>query len=142
MNIITVPNPILNEVSDFVTNFDDELKNLIVKMRTIVRRLNAFGIAAPQLGVLRRVLLCREKVYVNPVILSWSPDKIWGQEACLSVPNVVKSIRRSRVITGRAQTEKGNWFNFRLTGQDARIFQHELDHLNGILIINHAKSCE
>jgi len=147
--------PVLRTVCDAVTKFDGDLKNLVEDLRDTMTNKNEYGqigigIAAPQIGVTKRVMLVtfgvREKgkkskivVMVNPEIVSMSDDLVTMEEGCLSLPNQFGNVRRPSKVVAKWQTVDGNWSEKKLSGWDARIFLHELDHLNGVLFIDRMK---
>lgn len=134
--ILTDGNPTLNKKSREVTSFDERLAMLIDDMKETVVEENGVGLAAPQVGVLRRVVvvdLGDEIVeLVNPRILEQSGEQD-GLEGCLSVPGRFGFVKRPNVVKLEAQDRHGDWFEYE--GEDfiARCFCHELEHLDGHL---------
>lgn len=139
-NIVTIENPLLREKSREVTQFDDRLSVLLDDMIETMFAADGVGIAAPQVGVLRRVcVVCTdgEKIYelVNPVITKASGTQT-GPEGCLSVPGRRGTVKRPRRITVEAFDRKGNKCKYVVDGFLAVAFCHEIDHLDGTLYID------
>jgi peptide deformylase len=147
--IVKYGDPILERVSDHVTNFDTpELHQFIEDMFESMYAAKGVGLAAPQVGVGQQltVIDCsggegepQKILLINPQIISKSGKQV-GEEGCLSIPGFREDVRRAKICTVRAQDVKGEWFE--LTGEDllARAMQHEIDHLNGKLFINHVSA--
>ncbi len=141
--IITLGNDLLREKAREVTEFDDKLGVLIDDMVETMFKANGVGLAAPQIGVLKRVaVVCvdGEKVYelVNPVIVKKVGEQI-GPEGCLSVPGMQADVRRPRKIVVEAQDRTGQLWQYKLEGFIAVAFCHEIDHLDGVLYIDKAE---
>ncbi len=141
-NILTSEDKTLRKKSREVTSFDPRLHTLIDDMRETLKRANGVGLAAPQVGVLRRVVLVLEldeegkekQIYemINPVILESSGEQ-YGTEGCLSVPGVYGYVTRPMKVKVRAQDRFGNYYEAEGEGLTARAFCHEIDHLDGHL---------
>jgi peptide deformylase len=142
-------NPILERPADPVTEFDTpELHTLIDDMFETMRAAHGVGLAAPQIDIGKRITVIDVSgaedddaepspiVLINPEVIL-KEGKQTGEEGCLSIPGFREPVSRARKATVRARNAKGEWFE--MTGEDllARAFQHEIDHLNGILFINH-----
>lgn len=127
------------DASDFST---DELHGLIRRLRSLVEREHGYGLSAVQIGFPARVFVlginAGAGVFCNPAIVSHGRDAEMEVEACLSFPGYMRPIRRWRVITASWQDETGRSHRERLSGIRARAFQHELDHLDGITILDDA----
>ncbi|HET8548549.1 MAG TPA: peptide deformylase [Bryobacteraceae bacterium] len=144
--IVKYGDPVLETPADTVTEFDTpELHELLDDMFESMYAARGVGLAAPQIGIGRRIAVIdtstgerpEEKlVLINPEIIRVEGNQV-GEEGCLSVPGFREQVRRGHRVTVRAQDAKGEWFE--QTGEDllARAFQHETDHLNGVLYINH-----
>ncbi|MEG0765440.1 MAG: peptide deformylase [Pseudoflavonifractor sp.] len=136
--ILTQGDPTLNKVAHSVTVFDDRLADLLEDLRETLTEACGLGLAAPQIGILRRVVVIfREDEeepleLVNPSILSTEGEQD-GLEGCLSVPGYWGMVKRPKKAKLRAQDRHGKWFE--IEGEDmlARCFCHELDHLDGHL---------
>lgn len=146
-NILQQGDPSLEKTSREVTNFDDRLHTLIDDMRDTMDEANGVGLAAPQVGVLRRVALVAdiqesedgeftEEIIelINPVILE-SDGEQEGLEGCLSIPGVQGIVTRPNRVKVRAQDRSGDTFEIEHTGFTARVICHELDHLDGKLYV-------
>ena len=135
-NILVEGEPTLNKVSRPVTKFDARLHELIDDMIETLRDANGAGLAAPQVGVLRRVVVVDTGdgvlELVNPEILETSGEQT-GMEGCLSVPGKYGIVTRPAVVKVRAQDRDGNWYEAEGEEIVARAFCHELDHLDGHL---------
>lgn len=136
--IITEGDPVLAKVCHPVTNFDNRLAELLDDMRETLAVANGVGLAAPQVGILRRVVLVLDTEtdelleLVNPEIVECSGEQE-GLEGCLSVPGKWGYVTRPDYVKVKAQDRSGNWFEAEGTGLTARCFCHELDHLDGHL---------
>ena len=138
-NIVKNGDPILRKVCRSVLNFDDKLATLLDDMVETMNYAEGVGLAAPQVGILRRI--CVIDVgdgpieLVNPAIIKQEGEQI-GSEGCLSVPGQSGTVKRPMKVTVKAQDRNGN--TFEITGEVllARAFCHEFDHLNGILYID------
>jgi peptide deformylase len=120
-----------------------EIQSLLPQMIETMHKENGIGLAAPQIGKSIRLAVAEvnKKVYyfINPEITSSSQEKILFEEGCLSLPNEFFPIIRSEKISLKYQNEKGLPKKLRATGLLAIVIQHEIDHLDGILIINRYK---
>ena len=143
-NIVKEGDPILTKKCRPVTEFNDRLHQLLDDMRQTLLEADGVGLAAPQVGVLRRVVVVldinreTENVdeqiieLVNPEIIASSGEQ-YGTEGCLSVPGIYCFVTRPEEVTVRAQDRFGKTFEVTGTGLTARCFCHELDHLEGHL---------
>ncbi|MCS6906355.1 MAG: peptide deformylase [Anaerolineales bacterium] len=146
--IVTHPNPILRRKAHRVEKFDQGLQSLIEDMIETMRAAPGVGLAAPQVGVPLRLIVIEygedensdapPKLYVmaNPEILRASSETELGVEGCLSIPGFVGEVERAAEILVRGQNRFGKPTKVKAKGWLARIFQHEIDHLNGILFID------
>ena len=129
--------PVLKQKAKKVHRFDESVQNLIDDLVETVHAANGAGLAAPQIGVSLRaiVTLVDEKlqVVVNPEIVEESEEEIESDEGCLSLPGWYGPVRRKERVTVRGQNRKGKPIKIKAEGWEARAFQHEVDHLNGIL---------
>ena len=134
--ILTVEEPCLHKVCRPVEKFDGKLHKLLDDMKETLLDANGAGLAAPQVGILRRVVvvdLGEEMLeLVNPELLETSGEQE-GAEGCLSVPGKYGLVKRPNVAKVRAQDRDGNWFEVEGEELIARCFCHELDHLDGIV---------
>ncbi len=132
----------LSKISKPVTTFDSRLELLIKDMKDTLTDADGLGLAAPQIGVLRRVIVIVDGdteqlvALINPEITNAS-GKQNANEGCLSVPGVWGKTERPAEVTVKAQDSKGEWFEITRTGITAVCLCHEIDHLNGILFREH-----
>ncbi len=134
-------NPLLRAETKKVDSFGKSLQALIQDLFDTVHAAEGAGLAAPQIGISERVTVARIGEtfvpLVNPEIV-WKSDRtVLGEEGCLSLPNVWLQIPRSTEIVLRYQDEKGKEQERKLEGFDARVVQHEVDHLFGKLIVDY-----
>ena len=143
--IVKLGDPVLEKAAATVTAFDDDLKKLLEDMFESMYAAKGVGLAAPQIGISKRIAVVdvtfkenpRAKlVLINPEIIG-KEGKQRGSEGCLSIPEFREDVSRAKVVTVRAQDANGKLFEH--TGEDllARAFLHETDHLNGKLYISH-----
>jgi peptide deformylase len=140
LKIVIYPDPRLRKVSKAVKEFSVELAELSKKMLEMMRQNKGVGLAAPQVGKNIRMFVMNhtgepgdDRVYVNPV-LSDADGEETGEEGCLSIPEVKVDVLRAKTLRMNAQDLAGKPFEETQTGYPARVWQHELDHLNGTLI--------
>jgi peptide deformylase len=134
--------PVLRAEALPVERFDDALKAEIERMGELMHDALGVGLAATQLGVLHRVLVYRAyaddplRALVNPV-LEWQSEELEAtEEGCLSLPGVHVEVERPVQVRVRAQDETGQELEIEAEGLEARVIQHEIDHLNGVLILD------
>ena len=149
--VITVPNDVLRQKSHKVKVFDKDLSILIDDMIETMQDAPGVGLAAPQINILQQIIIVEfgdeddpevpAKLYavVNPEIIYASEEKAFGAEGCLSVPGIMGNVERSLSIAVRGQNRKGKKVKYKLDGWVARIFQHEINHLEGILFTDLAE---
>jgi peptide deformylase len=136
------PDPALRMKAHEVDGFDADLARLVEQLQHLLADANGLGLAATQLGVLRRVFVLRPdpeqegQVLVNPRLVDTSEERVSDDEGCLSLQGVVIPVERHERVTVEAQDSKGNDVRLELEGLPARVAQHELDHLDGILILD------
>ena len=134
-NIVTVGDPILGKKARTVTKFDDKLAQLLDDMFETMHHANGVGLAGPQVGILRRVVVVDtgddEIELVNPEIVSVSEETQTGMEGCLSLPGKYGIVTRPMQATVRAQDRFGDWYEYDGEELLARAFLHEIDHLDG-----------
>lgn len=143
--IVTIPEQVLRKKARKVTDFGSELQTLIDDMVETMRDAPGVGLAAPQVASPLRVIVVEfgdeeneeipPKLYtmVNPEIVRVSEEKVVGTEGCLSIPGFVGDVERLDQITIKGQNRYGKPMRVKANGWLARIFQHEIDHLNGVL---------
>lgn len=141
--VLGADNPILRKKSVPVKNIDKKLVKYIKEMRVAMDKAKGVGLAAPQVGNNIRLALVTigKKVVaiINPEIVDHSDAVELGEEGCLSLPGVWGKVNRYKEITLKYQDEKGHEIVMKLKGFDARVVQHEIDHLDGILFIDYLK---
>ena len=134
--ILTDKDPALHKVCRPVEKFDWRLHRLLDDMRDTLAEANGVGLAAPQVGILRRVVIVDtgEEILelVNPEMLEVSGEQE-GPEGCLSVPGKYGLVKRPYIAKVRAQDRDGQWYEYEGEELIARCFCHELDHLDGII---------
>ena len=146
LKIIIAPDPRLLEVSKPVKEVNNDIKNLLEDMLQVMYRSNGIGLAAPQVGILKRLVVmdCSDKntkkeplKFVNPEILNLSSDKSEFEEGCLSLPTQYAKVERPSNIEVEYKDENGNKYRKSFSGIEATCLQHEIDHLNGKLFVDH-----
>jgi peptide deformylase len=124
-----------------VEGFDDELRKLVERMTALMQDANGVGLAANQVGVLRRVLVMQPSeeepfALINPTVAASSSDVELDDEGCLSLQGVTVPVERTTTITVQGKDEYGKDVSIEFEGLAARVVQHELDHLDGVLILD------
>lgn len=136
------PDSVLREVCDPVERFDSELSDLLDAMLRLMRANNGIGLAGPQVGITRRLFVCeiqgRSLCLVNPKILE-GDGKADLVEGCLSLPDVQVDVTRNREIQLTAYDPSGRQKQLKASALWARVIQHEIDHLDGVLICDHGE---
>ena len=132
--------PVLKMRANEVEAFDGDLAALVERMKALMQDANGVGLAANQVGVLRRVLVMHPGeeepiVLVNPVVRESSDELCTDDEGCLSLQGVTVPVERRLHLTVEAVDENGKEVSYELEGLGARVLQHELDHLDGVLIL-------
>lgn len=142
MKILTYPHPLLRKKTQEIQVIDQKIQNLALKMQKIMIKNKGIGLAANQIGkLLKIVVLLGDKgpiILINPEITKKSLRKEMAEEGCLSLPEIFCLVKRSKKIQLKALNLKGEELILTLGGLLARAAQHEVDHLNGILIIDKA----
>ena len=143
LHVLTNPNDKLREISEEVDVSvikDDEIQELIEDMIETMHLENGVGIAAPQVGIHRRIIIADigkgPVAFVNPKIVSKSLKKNKSEEGCLSVPGVFGIVKRHKKVKVKALDREGKEVIIKADHLAAIIFQHEIDHLDGILFID------
>ena len=150
-NLIKLPHPTLRRKAHKIVEFNADLQRLIEDMIETMRDEPGVGLAAPQVNISQRLIVVeypeddtissvKPKVFVlaNPELTRLSDESVKGIEGCLSVPNLFGEVERSQSVTVRGQNQHGKNVTIKANGWLARIFQHEIDHLNGILFVDRA----
>ena len=156
--IVTLPEPILRRKARPVSTFDKNLQTLIDDMIETMREAPGVGLAAPQVGISDRLIVVeyadppeeededaepkeiKPKLYVmlNPEIVKTSEEKVLGVEGCLSIPGLVGEVERFQMIQVKGLNRHGRPMKVKAEGWLARIFQHEIDHVNGVVFPDRA----
>jgi peptide deformylase len=143
LKIVKYPEPVLSQPGEPVTEFNDELRKLVADMYETTYANQGIGLAAPQVGVSKRVTVIdlsmgkdpkQKIVLINPEIIS-QDGRVYEEEGCLSFPDIREKVVRAAKVTVRAQDVNGKWFE--MDGEEllSRCMQHEIDHLDGMLFI-------
>lgn len=140
LTIIRYPDPRLKKASDAVSTFDQGLRDLATKMFELMRAAKGVGLAAPQVGINKRLFVMNhtgepgdDRVYVNPVLTAISGETE-AEEGCLSLPDIHINVVRPDKVRIDAQDLEGNPVTLEREGFEARVWQHETDHLLGIML--------
>lgn len=148
--IVLTPDPVLRRKARKVTAFDKDFQTLVDDMIETLREAPGVGLAAPQVGISERLIVIEygddedesapKKLYVvaNPEIVQPSEEKVEGVEACLSIPRLMGEVDRHEQIVVKGLNRQGKPIKIKAQGWLARIFQHEIDHLEGILYTDRA----
>lgn len=140
--IVSYPDPVLRKKAKPVARVSPEIQELIEHMMSSMHNAYGVGLAAPQVGVSLRIVIIEPidqpaRVLINPQILEREGEQI-GLEGCLSIPALYGDVKRADKITVRALNRRGKPVLLHLEGMAARIAQHEVDHLDGVLFIDRA----
>lgn len=140
LNIIIYPDPVLAKKTDDVHSITLGVKELISQMVFTMQENDGIGLAAPQVSISKRIIVIQDgedtKTYINPRIVRKSREKQTDEEGCLSLPGIFVDVSRPSSVEVAVQTPEGKSLRITAEGLTARIFQHEIDHLCGKLIIN------
>jgi len=138
-------NPILRKKAEPVLRITKEIRDLVDFMITELKKEKGIGLAAPQVGKSIRLFICKEEhntdkiyVFINPIIKKESKETNIIEEGCLSLPGLVGIVERPETIIIESKNLFGKRVKMKLTNMFARVFQHEFDHLEGILYIDRA----
>lgn len=138
LDIYTIGADVLRKNAEPIEKFDEELAGLVAKMFETMKLGKGVGLAAPQVGLAQRLFVVQiegdtPRVFINPEIVQTSLELESFEEGCLSIPGVYADLDRPSGIKVQAWNERGRRFVLEAEGFLARVIQHELDHLNGIL---------
>ncbi|KAF5479618.1 hypothetical protein F2P56_000424 [Juglans regia] len=145
LKIVEYPDPVLRAKNKRIDSFDDNLKKLVDEMFDVMYKTDGIGLAAPQVGINVRLMVFNpvgergegeEIVLVNPRVNKYSKKVVLFNEACLSFPGIFADVKRPESVKIDAQNIKGAKFSVNLSGLPARVFQHEYDHLQGVLFFD------
>ena len=146
LKILTIPDPRLKHKSTEVKSFDSNLRKIVRDMYdTLYSSGNGIGLAAPQVGITMRIIVIDLKedgkskpiTFINPKIINLSEEKFFNEEGCLSVPEYYAEVERSKIIEFEWFNEGGKKERKKIDGLLSICIQHEIDHLNGVLFIDH-----
>jgi len=151
LEVVKLPHPTLRKKAHDVHDFDDAFQELVEDMIVTMREQDGVGLAAPQVNQSLRLIVVeypeddsREEaaaklfVMINPEIVKWSDETTSGIEGCLSVPDIVGEVERAERVEVRGLNRYGKKMKVRAKGWLARVFQHEIDHLDGVLFVDRA----
>ena len=147
LRLLYYPDPRLRQVAEPVSGVTEEIRALIPRMFEIMEQTRGIGLAGPQIGYPHRIVVAsvvyeegedpKEEVYLNPRLVGHQ-GKIREEEGCLSFPGLYTPIDRYEEVTAEYEDLTGGTFRVEARGLHARLFQHEIDHLDGVLIIDRA----
>jgi peptide deformylase len=139
-NIRIYPDPILRKKAEAVENVDGRVKDIADRMAEVMHANKGIGLAAPQIGVLSQIIVVSHqntwKALINPEIVEGRGESLM-EEGCLSLPTIEVPVKRMEKIFIKGRDLQGKEVRLELFGFPGRVYQHEIDHLNGILIIHH-----
>ena len=145
MELVYYPDPRLREVSKKILQIDEAIREAVPEMFDIMYRSRGIGLAGPQAGLNRRVVVANlsgdreekglEQVFINPEIVERRGEKR-EEEGCLSLPGMAPLITRAEAVRVRYKTLEGEVVERDAEGLEAKLFQHEIDHLDGILLVD------
>ena len=134
------PDPILIKKAVPVQNIDGKVKTVVDRMAEVMYAHKGIGLAAPQVGISRQIIIVDIgqglRALINPVIVEGEGESIL-EEGCLSLPNIEVLVKRKQKVLVRAWDVDGKELDWEVSDFPGRVYQHEIDHLNGILIIHH-----
>lgn len=133
MEVLTDPDIRLHLKAEKIVQITPEIRKLGFRMLKTVKKLDALGLAANQIGVMQRIMVVIDEIMVNPKIIE-AENWTFSKEACLSLPNEQYFVSRDEIVKVNYIDIQGKSHTKTLKGMKSIVFQHELDHLNGILI--------
>ena len=151
LKILKYPDPILRKKSEEIKEITPDIKGLVFDMAETMVKNQGIGLAAPQVGELKRIIVvhlikdrsAQEKaatnpqIFINPKIIKKSMEVAVDEEGCLSFPGLFLKIKRAKEVEIEALNERGEIIHLKAVGLAARVLQHEIDHLDGILFFDH-----
>ncbi len=142
LEILTLGSDVLRKKCATIAEFDKKLEDLAVAMIDAMHDSDGIGLAGPQVGVEKRIFVCHvpdddPRIFINPDIIGTSEELSPYEEGCLSIPGVYSDVVRPISITIQAWTLAGKPFKMGAEGILARVIQHEIDHLKGVLFLDH-----
>ena len=146
MEIVTYPEEVLRQEADPIDDINQETRDLADKMTEVMFREEGVGLAAPQVGVGKRLIVVNLEddfhILINPEIVERSEEEEVKEEGCLSVPGPEAPVSRSTKVVVKGINLEGKEVELTREGMAARVFQHEVDHVNGKLFIDHLSEAE
>ena len=138
--VVKIPDPVLRQVAAPINKISKKTLALADELMRVMRRANGVGIAAPQMGYLTRMIVIapsgmKPTVLINPKLIK-SEGEFVGEEGCLSIPGLYGDVVRPSYVEVEAMDRRGRELVFELEGMPARVVQHEIDHLDGVLFID------
>ena len=134
------PDPILRKKALPIKNIDGKVKEVADRMAEVMHAHKGIGLAAPQIGILSQIIIVDFgeglRTFVNPVIIGGEGESVM-EEGCLSLPTIEVPVKRMDKVLIRAWNVDGKEVHLQFSNFPSRVYQHEIDHLNGILIIHH-----
>lgn len=143
MPVVKIPDPVLRRKAAEVVKYGKKQRLLIEDMIRIMKKSEGIGLAAPQVGLSTRIVVVaphgvKAAGFINPVIVK-SEGEVLGEEGCLSIPALYGQVKRAEYIEVEAIDQRGREVTLELEGIHARVMQHEIDHLDGILFTDRAE---
>jgi len=140
--IVKLGDPVLEQVARPIVRFTAETNRLIERMVFVMRKARGLGLAAPQVGESVRIVIYDSgegvRVLVNPKIVSMRGEQLDPPEGCLSIPGLQGQVRRAEEVRVKGYDQRGRPISRRATAMEARVIQHEVDHLDGVLFFHKA----
>lgn len=138
--VVKIPSKVLRQKAEEVRRVDKKTSELIDRMLKIMKEANGVGLAAPQIGILQRIIVIapsgmKPLALINPVITA-ADGSDTGEEGCLSIPGLYGEVTRPDRVEVEGYDRKGRHVGFEMNGMAARVVQHEIDHLDGVLFID------
>ncbi|MFO7849505.1 MAG: peptide deformylase [Spirochaetia bacterium] len=142
LQIYTIGEDVLRKRCSPVDEVNEDILDLANNMLEKMYQDEGLGLAAPQVGVEKQIFVChvqndQARIFINPQLIGTSQEQFAYEEGCLSIPGVYADVMRSSSITVQALNERGKPFKLEADGMLARVILHEMDHLKGVLFIDH-----
>ena len=142
LEIVTLGDEILRSNTEEISDIDGEIAKLAENMLNAMYNGDGIGLAGPQVGVAKQIFVChaqndQPRIFINPQLIETSQEQVPYEEGCLSLPGLYSDVVRPLQISVQAFNEKGKPFRLDADGILARVIQHEMDHLKGVLFIDH-----
>ena len=138
--VFKIPDPVLRQSAVVVPKVATKTQKLIDELMRVLKLANGVGLAAPQMGILQRVIVIapdgiKPTALINPRVIKAEGEQV-GEEGCLSIPGLYGNVKRAMYVEVEALDRKGREVVFEMEGMPARVVQHEIDHLDGVLFID------